>query len=270
VLVADRRAADAHLAYALRHFARHSAGGVAAESGDALFVASATRFAGSFHAAALRTRPDADPRAFLDAAQTFGVAHDREMTVWAAPDTDADLVRLVEDHGLLRRPDVTGMTISTVPEPGQAPPGVEVVPIDRRDGEAGVEDFADVHRQHFAWAGFSVDAVGHFASARPLTAREVDAFVAYREGRPAAAAMTIVHEDVAGIYWVSTRPDERRRGLGDLVTRAAVRAGFGRGARLVVLQATDLGLPVYRRIGFTPFAQYRRYFRPDPEGPLQT
>jgi Fe2+ transport system protein FeoA len=35
--------------------------------------------------------------------------------------------------------------------------------------------------------------------------------------------------------------------------------GFGSGAEVVVLQATELGAPVYRRMGFVPFTDYQRF-----------
>jgi ribosomal protein S18 acetylase RimI-like enzyme len=65
------------------------------------------------------------------------------------------------------------------------------------------------------------------------------------------------------VYWVATSPAARRRGFGELVTRAAVRAGFEHGADLVVLQATAAGEPVYRKIGFDTFTQYGRYLSPN-------
>jgi hypothetical protein len=38
--------------------------------------------------------------------------------------------------------------------------------------------------------------------------------------------------------------------------------GFESGADVVVLQATELGVPVYRRMGFVPFTDYQRFLVP--------
>ena len=51
----------------------------------------------------------------------------------------------------------------------------------------------------------------------------------------------------------------RAHGHGELVTRAATRAGFEHGASVVVLQAAKPGVTLYRRIGFASFTSYRRY-----------
>ena len=74
--------------------------------------------------------------------------------------------------------------------------------------------------------------------------------------------MTIRSGRTAGLYWVATNADVRRRGLGTLVSRAVTQAAFDLGAEIVVLQATGLGEPVYRKIGFTPFTTYRQYVKP--------
>lgn len=52
-------------------------------------------------------------------------------------------------------------------------------------------------------------------------------------------------------------PEARGRGLAELVTHAVTQVGFGLGAELVVLQATPMGEPVYRRMGFEQFQTYR-------------
>ncbi len=55
---------------------------------------------------------------------------------------------------------------------------------------------------------------------------------------------------MAGIYAVFTADAMRGRGYGRTVTLAALHAGRDEGRTTGVLMASDLGLPVYRRIGF--------------------
>jgi hypothetical protein len=52
------------------------------------------------------------------------------------------------------------------------------------------------------------------------------------------------------------RPPSRLRRVGDAGGR---RAGFEAGAEMVVLQATEQGMPLCRRLGFTAFTKHRRY-----------
>ncbi|GAB3922614.1 hypothetical protein GCM10029976_011520 [Kribbella albertanoniae] len=110
-------------------------------------------------------------------------------------------------------------------------------------------------------------AVAHFASPGALLSRDAVAFVVRFAGQPVACAMTVLSGGSAGVYWVATRADARRRGFGELATRAAVRAGFEYGARVVTLQSTEQGVPLYRKLGFAPFTTYPRYVVPGPVGP---
>jgi GNAT superfamily N-acetyltransferase len=65
-------------------------------------------------------------------------------------------------------------------------------------------------------------------------------------------------------------PRARRRGTGDLLTRACINWLQSRGARSVFLYATDMGRPVYERVGFVAEARARAWRGvapgPPPEG----
>lgn len=60
--------------------------------------------------------------------------------------------------------------------------------------------------------------------------------------------------DDAAIFNVATPSAHRGRGYGAAVTVAAALGGFEDGAELVWLQASGLGFPVYRRLGFEQVA----------------
>lgn len=62
---------------------------------------------------------------------------------------------------------------------------------------------------------------------------------------------------VAGIYAVATDEQVRGRGYGRAVTDAAVEAGRAAGHRWSLLMASDLGQPVYRRLGFREVGRVR-------------
>ncbi|WP_432043013.1 GNAT family N-acetyltransferase [Streptomyces cadmiisoli] len=62
---------------------------------------------------------------------------------------------------------------------------------------------------------------------------------------------------VAGIYVVSTAASRRRQGIGALLTSAALDAGRQRGLRIGSLQSSQLGAPVYARMGFEKVSEYQ-------------
>jgi GNAT superfamily N-acetyltransferase len=90
----------------------------------------------------------------------------------------------------------------------------------------------------------------------------IKAFIASVDGRDAAVALSVVVDDAATVGWVATLSEFRRRGLGDLVTRAATNAAFDAGATLVTLQASPSGEPVYAAMGYETISSETIWFPP--------
>jgi len=81
-------------------------------------------------------------------------------------------------------------------------------------------------------------------------------YLAWMEGVPVAASLLFLGAGVAGIYNVGTLEGYRGRGLGTLVTTAALAAGKAAGYRVAVLQSSEMGESIYRRIGFEGWFDY--------------
>jgi GNAT superfamily N-acetyltransferase len=86
--------------------------------------------------------------------------------------------------------------------------------------------------------------------------------VLYEHDEPVSAAMVLFSHGVAGVYWVGTVPEFRRRGYADAVMRHVSNAALERGAAFVALQATPLGEPVYLRVGYREVTRYPWYLSP--------
>ncbi len=84
-------------------------------------------------------------------------------------------------------------------------------------------------------------------------------WVASVDGEPVAAAALFLGAGVAGIYNVCTVPEARRRGIGAAVTAAALREAASRRLRVAVLGSSEMGYPVYRRLGFQEVSRLRSY-----------
>jgi ribosomal protein S18 acetylase RimI-like enzyme len=71
-----------------------------------------------------------------------------------------------------------------------------------------------------------------------------------RSGRVLGEVTVNVDDGQAGLFDMGVVAAARRRGIGLELARAACSLSAGRGCRLVTLNATGEGEPVYRRAGF--------------------
>lgn len=114
-----------------------------------------------------------------------------------------------------------------------------------------------------AAAGFEVPA-GLFA---PLYTLKVSAspalamYIAEIDGEVVSTSTAWTRDGGVGIYNVATPPTHRGHGYGRAVTEYAIRAGFAAGADLAWLQASPLGEPIYRAMGFRQVETYLLFGR---------
>jgi GNAT superfamily N-acetyltransferase len=106
----------------------------------------------------------------------------------------------------------------------------------------------------YARAGFAARLAGVVGFARARLGGEV--FVADLDGELVGVAAG-AHFGASGwVGGVAVAPERRRAGLGGALTEAVVAHLRDRQAGTVLLLATELGRPVYERIGFVAEAEY--------------
>ncbi len=69
----------------------------------------------------------------------------------------------------------------------------------------------------------------------------------------------IIHSDVAWLGHIIVHPDHRRKGIGQLITRTLVDTAWKNSCSTIYLIATELGKPVYLKVGFQPETEYIVY-----------
>lgn len=89
----------------------------------------------------------------------------------------------------------------------------------------------------------------------------VEVFGVEKDGRIVSTSILIYANGVAGIYCVSTLPEERKKGLGAHVTAEPLRRALAKGYGVGVLQASEPGHPVYKRLGFQDVSGLPLYMR---------
>ena len=79
------------------------------------------------------------------------------------------------------------------------------------------------------------------------------------DGRPVATAAAHVHGGIVDVEWISNRPESRGRGVGAALTWAATMADPTLPAMLI---ASDLGRPVYERMGYLRLTRFTLWIGP--------
>ena len=84
-------------------------------------------------------------------------------------------------------------------------------------------------------------------------------FVAEDDGRIVATGIATANGSVGWVGTIFVALDRRREGLGELLTQTVVDDLEERGCRTLVLIASDMGRPLYERLGFEDHGPNRRF-----------
>jgi ribosomal protein S18 acetylase RimI-like enzyme len=149
--------------------------------------------------------------------------------------------------------DIAGLTPTALPD------GYELVRVGAgTDGEEWVRQFAVGYELPLGVAQcFSPVAVD--ADTSPESAMQF--FAIRRNGTIVCTSACYLDGGLAGIYCVSTIPEERGKGLGGHATAEPLRLAARGRYRVGVLQSSEAGHNLYRSLGFTDFGGVPMYVR---------
>jgi GNAT superfamily N-acetyltransferase len=238
-----------------RHIGHQAPGGHVEEDDDVVIVETGSSLP-TFNPVFVRNVPGAS---VADAAALVRRAIDRTVPVIitvnpSVPDVER-LVAAAISTGLVTRGPLPGMALDALPArtlDKHTPRGLRIERLDPGDAPAW-QSYFDV-----LCAGFEVahELVAPLADRAIYTGPHIAAFLGRVRGRAVTTSLAFVTDDVAGVYNVATLPRYRRRGFGEAMTWAAVAWAKERGADVAVLQASDMGRPVYERMGFVQVVPY--------------
>jgi ribosomal protein S18 acetylase RimI-like enzyme len=227
------------------------------DRGGILLVAGASDFPGGYWNAAARDNGSVEPGDLAQAARAFFAPKKRMYTFSIIEKQDRDLEEYLLDNEYEERFEIPCMSV-TKPLPKRALP--DGVRIETMASAKHIKDFVEVSVLAYAMLGLpEVHTRSMFSKPEALLAKNILGFIAYRGDEPLATAVAFMTPDCGGLYWIGTRPNAQRLGLGALLTVHSTKAAFDAGAKVVTLQASKLGEPVYQRLGFETYDKLRRY-----------
>ncbi|HSI80575.1 MAG TPA: GNAT family N-acetyltransferase [Solirubrobacterales bacterium] len=194
-------------------------------------------------------------------AATYDLLGVRAWTVWA-PEDDRDAIDALERAGHV----LDGRPAAMVLDLGELP-AAEVGDLDW-DAGGGWELLGRLNDE-----AYGAVAGGGLAPAlrHPPSDLAVRIHQARVEGEPACVLATIDHAPAhgaagpdCGVYFVATPERFRRRGLATRLLAAALADARDRGCATSSLQASALGEPVYRALGYETAFRFTMYERRRP------
>jgi GNAT superfamily N-acetyltransferase len=214
-------------------------------------VASPFPMAHGFVTAGFRTAPDVPAATFLAAATDWFAERARPWVLWA-PTSDDELGTALTDAG--GPLDGTGSPAMIVRDRVTGPSGFTVSYATDADSGAVFGALAE--------AGYGIDGMGwlmleHDSFTVPAATWAMVTADDDPGTGPISVACGYLHGTTGGVYYVATPDEHRGKGAAAAVTAAVTNALFDQGAELVTLQATELGHPVYRRLGYTDYDAFR-------------
>ena len=93
--------------------------------------------------------------------------------------------------------------------------------------------------------------------------KEISFYLGKIEGQPVSTLMLYLSFGVAGLHAVSTLPQYRSKGYGLSISRKALIDALKSDYHIGVLQASSLGEPVYRKLGFKKYCDIFTYALPE-------
>jgi ribosomal protein S18 acetylase RimI-like enzyme len=195
-----------------------------------------------------------------DSIQYFRARNIGSFTWWMEPQLQcSDWAPLLSSYGFGFSSDTPGMAmdLQTLAEPRQTVDGLEVRPV---SDDESLRIWA-----HVFTAGYGLPADWE-PSVYELERRlgldlPVRNYLGYWNGKPVATSLLFIGGGVAGIYNVATLREARGNGVGAALTHLPLEDAREMGYRIGVLQSSELGYNVYKKLGFRHLCQIEYFQR---------
>ncbi|WP_181832518.1 GNAT family N-acetyltransferase [Bosea caraganae] len=173
---------------------------------------------------------------------------------WIGPDSRGGAADAILSNGGIRRATMPVYAVDLADLPDLVLPAG--VTIEEVSGEAGVADWTACFAPSMGVPTEEIEKMTRVEIARRDEPGKFVRFAAKIDGKTVGTSALLDSHGVAGIYLCSTLDGYRRRGICTALTLRAAATGLERGLRTGTLQASPMGEPVYRKLGFQKAAEY--------------
>ncbi|MFP4529309.1 MAG: GNAT family N-acetyltransferase [Candidatus Kapaibacterium sp.] len=182
-------------------------------------------------------------------------------TPLSAPD---DIAERLEKAGFEFEHECPGMYIPMSEVDPDIMPRIEGLRIEFVDSQEKLKDWVKVLSEV---QELTFESIGKFMEVEIKAGYEPDSpflrWVGYIDGAPVCTSALFTGRGVPGIYYVVTLDEFRGRGLGRAITAVALLRAHEAGHKICVLQSSQMGYPLYKKMGFREKCKFHQYILPE-------
>jgi GNAT superfamily N-acetyltransferase len=157
---------------------------------------------------------------------------------------------------LVNNTPVMAIDLQTLPEKFALPLELTITQV--QDSET-LKHYVKIAMISFEVPDTEFDAVYDLELSLGIYSDEYIRLIGWYEGLPVATSGVYFNSGVAGIYFVGTVPEARKKGFATGLVRAALQEARNKKYRIATLQASEMGANVYRQIGFQEYSKMGLY-----------
>jgi ribosomal protein S18 acetylase RimI-like enzyme len=198
--------------------------------------------------------------AFIE--KTIQYFHDQgvdSFTWWLEPHLKRlDWEPILSKHGFGFSDDTPGMAVDLhqLNETLQPVDGFEVREVrDEESLRTWANTFVNGYGLPSNWESMTFDFWMKYGFDFPIRS-----YLGYLNGKPISTACIIFGGGAAGIYNVATLPEARGKGLGAAITLKSLQDAREMGYRVGVLQSSEMGFNIYKKLGFRHLCQVENFY----------
>ena len=170
-----------------------------------------------------------------------------------------NLQNTLKDYGFTYKDDWNAMAIDlgNVPESFDFPEGMAIKEVLNLDE---LETWTDILVKSFEFHEIVQSYKKYFINAG-LERPNSHYYLGFLNGNPIATGVLFDGEGAAGLFYIGTVPEARKQGISKAMVSYLLSTAKKKGYPISVLQASEMGYPVYKKIGFKKYYTTKIYRR---------
>ncbi len=169
---------------------------------------------------------------------------------------DSRFVPVLEEAGMNLAERMPAMVMQPIPDHAM-PPELEI-----RSGPLVLDDHIYVASKGF---GFPAEMLETVLVPEVAQRDDLSIYAGYIDNEPVTCSLGFIDHGSLSVFNVASVEDHRGKGYGAAMTMKAVIDGRDQGCNVAFLQSTEMGYPLYERLGFETIFRYDLWGLPPAE-----